>query len=301
MNLNLYRTFIRVVETQNLSRTAEELGLSQPAVSKQIQTLEDLYGILLLERAGRKLKTTEAGDVLYQYAREIAKTIERTQKAMEDVAQNRKWQLKIGASTIPGEYILPDLIKQYKEDMPSIKISIEISDTEAIFNKVAERELDAGIVGGWINNRKVEGNKWWEDELVVITPQDHRLADATEINIEDLIAERWIIREKGSGTRKAMEELFAFHNIKKDELNIFMETGSTESVLASVESGMGISIVSRYAVKNNQMHRRLKIITLQNKLTKRFFYVIYPRQKSRRRSVNDFLSYLQSKKNLSLV
>ncbi len=293
MNLNLFKTYIRVVETQNLSRTADEFGISQPAVTKQIQSLEDIFGVLLLERSGRKLKPTEAGEALYQCARDVIKAVEKTERAMEEVAESRKGSLYLGASTIPGQYILPYLIKIYKDKYSSISISMDIADTEKIFNKVAERELDLGIVGGWINNRKVEGYKWLEDELVVIVPDNHKLARNQELKLSSLLNERWIFREKGSGTRRAVEELLVAHEIKRDELNIYMEAGSTEAVLAMVESGMGISIVSRWAIKRIE-HRKMKALKLDEPDAKRFLYVIYPRQKIRRKTVNNFLEYLKS-------
>lgn len=293
MNLNLFKTYVRVVETQNLSKTAEDFGISQPAVTKQIQGLEDIFGVLLLERSGRKLKPTEAGEILYNHAREVIKAVEKTERAMEDLAESRKGSLFLGASTIPGQYILPYLIKIYKDKFSSISISMDIADTEKIFNRVAERELDMGIVGAWINNRKVDGFQWLEDELVVIVPENHKLAVNQEVKLSSLLHERWIFREKGSGTRKAVESFLIAHGIRKEELNIYMEAGSTEAVLAMVESGMGISIVSRWAIKWIE-YRKMKAISLNEPDAKRFLYVIYPRQKVRRKSVNNFLDYLKS-------
>jgi DNA-binding transcriptional LysR family regulator len=293
MNLNLFKTYIKVVETQNFSKTADEFGLSQPAVTKQIQALEDIYGVLLLERSGRRLKTTEAGETLYHWGREIIRTLEKTEKAMEEVSESRRGSLYIGASTIPGQYILPLALKKFKDRNPNIRLSMDIADTEIIFSRVAERELDLGIVGAWINNRKVEGFQWLEDELLLALPENHRLARMNELKIEELLHERWIFREKGSGTRKAAEEILALSGIKKEELNIYMEAGSTEAVLASVESGMGISIVSLWAAKKIEPARRIKTVKISGVEAKRFFYIIYPRQKSRRRSVNTFLDYLK--------
>lgn len=293
MNLNLFKTYVKVVETQNLSKTAEEFGLSQPAVTKQIQSLEDLYGVLLLERSGRRLKTTEAGETLYTCAREIIKAVEKAEKAMEEVSESRRGSLCLGASNIPGEYILPQLIKKFKEKYPNVSISMDISDTEKIFSRLAERELDVGIVGGWINNRKVEGFEWLEDDLVVVLPEHHKLARSVELSMDSLLNERWIIREKGSGTRKAMEDLLAANGIKKEDLNVYIEAGSTEAVLASVEAGMGISIVSRWAVKKAESYRKIRSVKISSPLVKRYFYVIYPRQKTRRKSVNNFLDYVK--------
>ncbi|MDD4801748.1 MAG: selenium metabolism-associated LysR family transcriptional regulator [Syntrophomonas sp.] len=293
MNLTLFKTYVRVVETQNLSRTAEEFEISQPAVTKQIQSLEDIFGVLLLERSGRKLKPTEAGEALYQCAREVIKAVEKTEKIMEEVAESRRGSLVLGASTIPGQYILPYLIKTYKDKSLNISISMDIADTERIFSRVAERELDLGIVGGWINNRKVDGFKWLEDELVVIVPESHKLAAKQQLKLADLLNERWISREKGSGTRKAVEVLLLAHDIRRDDLNIYMEAGSTEAVLAMVESGMGISIVSRWAIKRIE-HNKMKAIKLDEAEAKRYLYVIFPHQKVRRKTVNNFLDYLKS-------
>ncbi|HHV15908.1 MAG TPA: LysR family transcriptional regulator [Gelria sp.] len=290
MNLNLFKTYVRVVETQNLSKTAKEFGLSQPAVTKQIQNLEDTYGVLLLERSGRRLKTTEAGETLYDCARDIIKAMEKTERAMEEASESRRGNLSLGASNIPGEYILPQLIKRFKEKYPHISISIDIADTEKIYSRLAERELDIGIVGGWIKNRKIEGFEWLEDELVVIMPEHHKLARSGEINLESIVNDKWIFREKGSGTRKAAEDLLAAHGIKKEDLNVSIEVGSTEAVLASVEAGMGVSIVSHWAVKKD---RKIYSARISNPLVKRNFYVVYPRQKTRRKSVNNFLDYVK--------
>jgi DNA-binding transcriptional LysR family regulator len=294
MNLNLFKTYIRVVETQNLSRTAEDFGLSQPAVTKQIQALEDMYGVLLLERSGRRLKTTEAGETLYNYARDLVRSMDKLEIAMQTIAEDRKGSLLLGASTIPGQYIIPGLIKGFKEEHPHISISLEIADTEKIFNRISERELDIGLVGGWINQRKAEGFPWLEDELVVVVPRDHRLAKQTSCSLADLQEERWIFREKGSGTRKAVEEMITACNINKDNIDVYMEAGSTESVLAMVEAGMGISIVSRWVIRADHPQARLCYLKLEEKEARRKFYVIYPRQKVRRKSVNYFIDYIKS-------
>lgn len=293
MNLNLLRTYIKVVETQNLSRTAEEFGLSQPAVTKQIQALEDLYGVLLLERSGRRLKTTEAGETLYHCAREVIKTMDKTDKAMEEVSESRKGSLYLGASTIPGQYILPAMIKQFKDKHPAISISMDIADTEKIFAKVTDRELDIGIIGGWMNSRKIEGFEWLTDELMLIVPANHKLREFSKIRIEELTGERWIFREKGSGTQKAIDELLSNNGIKKEDLNVYIEAGSTEAVIASVESEMGISIISGWATRAIDSTRKIKTIRLDDRNAVRHFYVIYPKQKTRRRSVNNFIEYLK--------
>lgn len=293
MNINLLRTYIRVVETQNLSRTADEFNISQPAVTKQIQALEDYYGVLLLERSGRRLRTTEAGEVLYHCAREIIKIMDKTEKTMQEAADSHRGNITLGASTIPGQYILPALIKEFKDKYPHISISLDIADSEKIFSRVTERELDIGIVGAWLNSRKVDGFKLMEDQLLAIIPVNHPLARLKQISVQNLLTEKWIFREKGSGTRRAIEDLLAAKGIHKEDLHIYIEAGSTEAVLASVESGMGISIVSRWAVEGLHNRRGIRALPIQDRIKERSFYVIYPKQKTRRKSVNQMLDFLR--------
>jgi DNA-binding transcriptional LysR family regulator len=294
MNLNLYKTYVKVVETQNLSRTANELAISQPAVTKQIQALEELYGVLLLERSGRKLKTTEAGEALYNCAREIIKAVEKTDKIMQEMVESRRGYIALGASTIPGEYILPLIVKKFKDTYPHIKLSMDIGDTDRIFHRVAEREIDLAVVGAWINNRKVDGIQWIEDKLVLALPENHRLASRERVSINELTSEKWVFRQKGSGTRKAVEELLTAHGLKIDDLNTFMEVGSTESVLAMVEAGIGISIVSEWAIKRLDPHRKVRSILIDSEEARRYFYIIYPQQKDRRKSATLLIDFLKS-------
>jgi DNA-binding transcriptional LysR family regulator len=270
----LFKTYVKVVENHNLSRTAEELNLSQPAVSKQIQALEEMYGVLLLERSGRKLKTTTAGEALYDCAREILRVLEKTDQIMEEISESRRGRLMLGASTIPGQYILPTYLKGFKDRFPNVNISMKVADTENIFNLVAERELDLGIIGGWIANRKVESFKWLEDELVVLVPAGHRLAGRSEVDLKELTTEKWVFREKGSGTRMVTEEMLTNLGLHKEELDIQVELGSTEAVVAAVEAGMGLALVSRYVAE--QWSDRLFALSIAGGASKRDINVVPP-------------------------
>lgn len=293
MNIGLYRTFAKVVELQNLSRAAEELNLSQPAVSKQIQSLEDRFGVMLLERSGRKLKTTEAGDALYACALEIIAASDKTYRIMEDISESRRGSLLLGCSTIPGQYVLPAYLKQFKEQYPYVSIYMDMADTERIYTRVAERELDLGIVGAWMSNRRVDGFKWQEDELLVLVRADHPLAGKKEVDVRTLANERWIFREKGSGTRKATEELLAGVGLQKDHLNVQAELGSSGAVVAAVEADLGISIVSSLVLPEWREKEKLVGLKLAGDVGKRHFYVVFPRQKHRRKTVDNFIAFLK--------
>lgn len=294
----MFKTYVKVVENHNLSRTAEELKLSQPAVSKQIQALEEMYGVLLLERSGRKLKTTTAGEALYDCALEILKAVEKTDQVMEEISESRRGRLMLGASTIPGQYILPQYLKGFKDKYTNVNILMKIADTENIFNLVAERELDLGVVGAWIPNRKVDSFTWREDELVVLVPASHRLAGQSEVGLKELTTEKWIFRERGSGTRMATEEMLTSLGVRKEELDIQVELGSTEAVVSAVEAGMGLALVSRYAAPQLARNERVVALTIAGGAARRDIHVIYPRQKNRRRTVDNFLDFLKSNPSL---
>ncbi|NLW44316.1 MAG: LysR family transcriptional regulator [Syntrophomonadaceae bacterium] len=294
MNLSLFKTFVKVVENRNLSRTAEELNLSQPAVSKQIQALEEIYGVLLLERSGRKLKTTPAGEALYNCAQEILRVLEKTDQIMEELSESRRGRLLLGASTIPGQYILPQYLKGFKDRYPNVNILMKIADTESIFKQVAERELDLGVVGAWMPNSKVEGFKWKEDELIVLVSPHHHLAGRSEVNLKELVAEKWVFREKGSGTRMATEDILAGLGIRTEDLDIQAEVGSTEAVASAVEAQMGLALVSRHAAAQWTRNDKLVALKIAGGIAKRDIYVIYPRQKNRRRTVDNFLDFLKT-------
>lgn len=298
MNLSLFKTFVRVVETQNLSRTAEELNISQPAVSKQIQALEEYFGVLLLERSGRRLKTTEAGDTLYISAREVIKVMEKTARVMEDVSDNRRGNLYVGASTVPGQYILPRFLKLFKEEFPNVNVFMEVADTEKIVAKVADRELDLGVVGAWLNNRKIDGYKWAEDKLVLLVPSDHPLAAQEEADLRTLQTERWVFRERGSGTRVAADEVFRSLGLRREDFNIQAELGSTTAIVGAVEAGLGLALVSGLVAAHWSNNSNVKAIRIKgDKPATREFYIIYPKQKNRRKTVDNFLDCLQKSKD----
>ncbi len=151
-----------------------------------------------------------------------------------------------------------------------------------------------GVVAAWYNNRKVDGLQWVEDQLVIAVPDNHRMAVRESIKISELASERWVFRQKGSGTRKVAEEIITGSGLKMEDINIYMEVGSTEAVLATVEAGMGISMVSDWAIKRLDPHRKIVSVPIADQGARRYFYIIYPHQKKRRKSVLQFMEFLEN-------
>ena len=200
----------------------------------------------------------------------------------------------MGASTIPGQYILPQYLKGFKDKYPNVNILMKIADTESIFKQVAERELDLGVVGAWMPNSKVDGFKWKEDELIVLVSAHHHLAGRSEVDPQELIAEKWVFREKGSGTRMVTEDMLASLGIRTVDLDIQMEVGSTEAVASAVEAQIGLALVSQYVASQWTRNDKLVALRIAGGRAKRDIYVIYPRQKNRRRTVDNFLDFLKT-------
>ncbi|MDH7479156.1 MAG: LysR family transcriptional regulator, partial [Syntrophomonadaceae bacterium] len=155
MNLNLLLTFVQVVEKRSLSAAARDLFLSQPAVSKHVQALEDLYGVQLLERVGYRIRPTETGEVLYRYAREVLRVLEELDDALTRTATGVRGRLAIGASTVPGNYILPSIIGRFKRVYPMVQITLEIGDSEKMTNQLLEQRFDLVVVGAPVRHRKL--------------------------------------------------------------------------------------------------------------------------------------------------
>jgi len=248
MNLTQLKTFIAIVRYQSFSRAAAELNLTQPAVSKQVQALENSYGCPLLTRAGREAEPTEEGKILYQYALEVLRLLAEARTAIEKVGGTIRGPVYLGASTIPGHYVLPYLIGPFQQLYPHVELHVEIADTEQIVRRVLEGKVDFGVVGRQAESQ-LKYFPFMEDELVVIMPPGHPLAARDEIRAWDLVGQPLVWREQGSGTRKVLEERLVEAGVDTGLLQKkTLEVGSTEAVVAAVEAGLGLSLVSRWAV-----------------------------------------------------
>lgn len=241
MNTSLLRTFIKVVDKKSLSLAAQEIHITQPAVSKHISSLEEHYGVGLIERRGRGVTMTPAGEVLYKYAHEILDLLNKTEQEIKDLSTTVQGELVIWASSIPGHYILPYIIGGFKKQYPDVHILLQISDTNDVISHLLDETAQLGAVGKKPTKKKLAVNQFINDKLVVITPIDHPLAKNKTITLEQIVKEKLIWRSPGSGTRKVLEEKLSENKISYNELNITMELGSTGAVVTAVEAGLGIS------------------------------------------------------------
>jgi Transcriptional regulator len=280
-----------VEQSGSISKAALDLHLSQPAVTKHIQSLEEYYRKSLINRSAREAVLTEEGRLLYRYALEVLRLMDEAKTALAEMSITVQGSLRIGASSIPGQYILPLVLKEFSRNYPELDIIVEMGDTEQITRLVFENKVDLGLVGNSVKERHLECYPCAEDELVLILPLDHPLAQVEEIRAEDLCREKMVWREIGSGTRKTIEGWLVQTGVKLEEKKGDFELGSTGAVVAAVEAGLGLSIVSIWAVVRPLVWKTLAVRRLKDLSMKRLLYVIRSTQNTRRpaQAFSDFI------------
>ena len=247
MEIKQLETFCKVAELGSFSRAADAVHLAQPTVSAQVASLERGLGTRLFDRLGRQVNLTPAGKVLYQYARRILRLRQEAINALMEFNQSLAGEISIGASTIPGEYVLPRLLGTFSQDFPSLRVNLKIGDSEKILVLLSEEEIEFAIVGMRGKGKGVEFIPLFRDRVIIVAPREHPLA-GREVGWKRLLDEPFILRERGSGTGKAFEEWLEGKGLKATDLKVVAVMGSTSSVKEGVKAGLGLGIVSDLAV-----------------------------------------------------
>ncbi len=263
--------FITVAEKKNFSRAAEELHMTQPAVSQYIQALERTMGTKLLERSNKYVRLNKAGEIVYHHAKEILGLYSKMHYLIGDLTNNACGPLTIGASYTYGEYILPHVLAKMQLKYPLINPTITIGNTKEIAELVLRNQLDVGIVEGNFQDKHLVINPFAIDSMSIICSPTNRLAQMDNITIADLSKETWIVRETGSGTREAVEKLFTEHKIAPKKC---LKFGSTQIIKEAVEAGLGISLISDWAIRKEVSLKTLQIINVKNIEMKREFSTV---------------------------
>ncbi|MCM3568577.1 LysR family transcriptional regulator [Neobacillus mesonae] len=264
--------FVKVVEKENFSKAAEELHMTQPAVSQYIRTIEDSIGTRLLERSNKYVRLNKAGEIVYHHAKEIIALYTKMQSLVDDLTNKASGPIAIGASYTFGEYILPHIIAKMQEQYPLITPSIRIQNTKEIIELVKTHQLDIGIIEGFYNKDILNSEVVSKDRMVIVAaPHHHLLSNNEEIKIRDLEDEIWILREEGSGTREAAENLFQMLGFSPKKT---MEFGSTQLIKESVEAGLGISLLSSWTIKKELANGYIGILNAKGLPFKRNFSIL---------------------------
>lgn len=266
------KVFVAVVEHKNFSRAAEDLHMTQPAVSQYIRTFEDMLGTRLLERTNKYVRLNKAGEIVYHHAQEILGLYTKMQNLVDDLTNRAKGQLTIGASHTFGEYVLPWIIASMQKTYPDIEPEIMIGNTTQVANLVISHQLDIGIVEGKLIDENLTITDFAEDYMVAVAAPTHPIFERNcMIDIKDVEAETWIAREHGSGTREAMEEMFHLLGITPAKLIKF---GSNQPIKEALEAGLGISLLSQWAIQKELKNGDLKMIPIKGLPFTRNFSII---------------------------
>lgn len=291
MDLRHLRTFRTVVDRSSFSLAADELEISQPAVSGQIRSLEKELGLRLLDRGGRRLATTEAGAVLYEHAGRVLAAEAALERALAQVGDGVAGRLMLGASTGPGELLVPRLLGAFADVHPDVELHLAVYDSRAVCERVLDDELELGFVGAASTMRGLAVEPFVRDELVVITPPGHALARRESVSLEELAAEPMLMQQRGSGVRAVLEDAMRAAGLRDRDLSVAMELGLQQSVKAAVLDGIGITVISRLAVEREVADGRLQAVPLAGPGLARDFSVVRASRRTLSRAAAAFLDF----------
>lgn len=277
MDIKQLEAFVYVLETRSFSRAGELLHLTQPTISAHIAALEQETNVKLVIRNSSNISPSEAGRILYSYAKKILDTREEAMNALYDFSHTMKGTVTIAASSIPGQFFLPKLMQRFREKYPDVIFDLQITDSEDVIHKIAGRTADVGFSGTMIENKKCVFKTFASDQLVIITPAEDRFRPYIQTGIlpvEQVLNEPFINREKGSGTRKETEAFLKHMNIDTHILNTAVSVHSTESIIRMVSEGLGIAVISKNACLDYCSFHKIFSFNLGNDIFERKLYVI---------------------------
>ena len=283
--------FCAVVERRSFSQAAEQLGVTQPAVSLQIRSLEKRIGLQLVDRSGRRVEPTEAGRRLYRAAQRL---LQAEQQLLADLEEDGTGELHgglaIGASTGPGAHLVPLLLCDFHREHPGVRVSLSISDTQAVIEQVAERDLELGVVGALRRHRSLQFDPLVVDEIVLAVPPKHPFAGG-EVELDALRAERLIVMQEGAGVRHVIEEELRRAGLRLHDLDSSIELGLQESVKAAVAAGYGVAFISRTAIEGELAAGTLSSARVAGLDPSRQIYVVRARSRALTRAAEAFLAF----------
>lgn len=289
------RVFHSVAKHLSFTRAAEELYLTQPAVTFQIRQLEEHFNTRLFDRHHNRITMTEAGVTVFNYAERILELYRETEKAINEMTGTTRGIVKLGASTTIGEYILPMILSSYHESFPNVRVRMTVDNTRLIVRKLEDATIDVGMVEGPVQNKNIQIAPCLEDELILVLPINHPLADRKEVPMDLLSKHPFVSREEGSGTRAVIADHFKAAGINYDDLNMVLELGTTESVKAAVEGNVGFSIVSSVSIRKELRLKTLTAHRIEGISMKRRLNFVYQKQKFRSKAVEELLNFAKAK------
>ncbi len=301
MNISHLEAFCLAVKTGSITKTSRLLHISQPALSLQIQDLENNLQTILLARNNKGVTPTAMGEIVFNYSTKIIKLAENMRKEIDRMKEDVLEDLVVGASCTVGNFALPCSIYIFKEEFEAHDISLHISSVEDVLEKLASGSINVGVIEGSVSGHvkeiiKAEGlqsKKIARDELVLIAPYDE-WKDIDEISKEKMSELAFIFREKGCGIRETIDETLREHDIDLDELDVRLELNSTNAIISSVAAGNGISILPKMALRKELRHRTLKALKIKGISFTHNIYLLYSPLSLKSKLSSEFIDFLSS-------
>jgi len=291
MDTRQLRAFCEVVERKSFSQAAERLGVTQPAVSLQVRALEKRLGTQLLDRSGRRVEPTEAGQRLYQGAqRLLALEEEIVNELADDATGVLDGVFAIGASTGPGGVVLSQLLCRFAEANPELNVQLMVFDTQTVVERIADRTLELGVVGAAPRHRAVEYEPFFRDTVILACPPGHAFAGKT-VTLDQLKSEQLILMQDGAGVRQMIEDELRRAGAKPRDLNVRLELGLQESVTSAVRGGFGVTFISRSSVENDLAAGTLVEARVAGLQLEREIYLVRATGRSETRAARAFLDF----------
>ena len=270
---------VALVEAGSFTRAAAKLYLSQPSLTKQVQNLEDAAGARLVNRGATGTTLTPEGQIIYNYARRIVRLREDAKERVLALKEEESGHIYVSASTTPATYILPHLLARLKEIHPAIEVHVRMHDSDETLQTVLNDQAEMGFIGKEPENKRLISRRLWKDTLVLAVPAGHSLTQQRTVKPADLTKAPFIIREKGSGTRALIEECLEKQlHTTLSHFNVICEMGSSEAVKEAVLAGLGVSILSSFAIKRELVQRLLGALPISHCSMERYFYLVYKKQ-----------------------
>ncbi|VFQ44099.1 selenium metabolism-associated LysR family transcriptional regulator [Desulfoluna butyratoxydans] len=285
--------FCKVVELKSFSRAAEAIYLSQPTVSSHIKDLEEHCGFRLLDRLGKEVLPTKAGTLLFSYAKRLLALRDEAETALSQFRGVTKGSLTLGGSTIPGGYILPEIIGRFAKAHPEVQVSLIIRDTRDIADGILNGDVELAVTGAPLSDPAIFQEPLFEDDMRLIVPADHPWAKRKSIPVEMLKTEPFVTREKGSGTLKSLDQSLSDAGFNPSDLKIAARMGNTVSVCEAVKCGVGVSILSTRAVERDIQAGLLSAIAIEGVNLKRSFYLTRHKKRTPSPLADAFAAFLK--------
>ncbi|QAR34285.1 LysR family transcriptional regulator [Geovibrio thiophilus] len=292
MDFKQIEAFVYVAKYKSFSRAAEKLLLSQPTISTHISTLEEQLGVKLFDRLSKEVILTEAGQVFYPYAVDILDLRERSQEAIKEFLNEISGHLHIGYSTVPAEFILPEVIRKFKEEYPKTFFTLDINGTQNVVQRLSDGILDLAIVARKIPKKDLEYKVLLRDKIVLVVHKNHKFFDRASVFLEEILQESFIIREMGSGTRAAVEHAFKQKGYDFESLDAVAMLSSTYSIKHAVKRQLGIAFMSQMALSEDECGGGIKAIPITDLVVEKEIYVVYSKKRTNKKLMKHFIDTL---------